>query len=116
MTESITKCLRGITPYLELSIRASTIQVSDCGNPRSRRCGGRLSFQVVSHFFAHLHECIWFFVVFFFCTVLIKYFVTEKEKMQPFSPKGRAFVTKCLGRIAENRCKCLGRSVGILMY
>ena len=42
--------VKGVQPHIYvLSIKASTIQVYNCGNPRTRQCGGRLSFQVVRH-------------------------------------------------------------------
>ena len=73
-----------------LSIKASTIQVYDCGNPRTRQCGGRLSFQVVRHL---SRTCIY--VVLYIYSVLLLLFniVYRKKKSFLFLPKGRAFVT-----------------------
>ena len=73
-----------------LSIKASTIQGYDCGNPRTRQCGGRLSFQVVRHL---SRTCIY--VVLYIYSVLLLLFniVYRKKKSFLFLPKGRAFVT-----------------------
>ena len=73
-----------------LSIKASTVQVYNCGNPRTRQCGGRLSFQVVRHL---SRRCIY--VVLYIYSVLFLLFciVYRKKKSFLFLPKGRAFVT-----------------------
>ena len=73
-----------------LSIKALTKQVYDCGNPRTRQCGGRLSFQVVRHL---RRTCIY--VVLYIYSVLFLLFciVYRKKKSFLFLPKGRAFVT-----------------------
>ena len=73
-----------------LSIKASTVQVYNCGNPRTRQCGGRLSFQVVRHL-----SCTCIYVVLYIYSVLFLLFciVYRKKKSFLFLPKGRAFVT-----------------------
>ena len=83
--------VKGVQPHIYvLSIKASTIQVKDCGNPRTRQCGGRLSFQVVRHL---SRTCIY--VVLYIYSVLFFLFciVYRKKKSFLFLPKRRAFVT-----------------------
>ena len=73
-----------------LSIKASTIQVYNCGNPRTRQCGGRPSFQVVRHL---SRTCIYVVLYIYYVLLLLFYIMYRKKKSFLFLPKGRAFVT-----------------------
>ena len=74
-----------------MSIKAATkIQVYDSGNPRTRQCGGRLSFQVVRHL---SRTCIYVVLYIWSVLLLLFYIVYRKKKSFLFLPKGRAFVT-----------------------
>ena len=83
--------VKGVQPHIYvLSMKASTLQVYDCGNPRTRQCRGRLSFQVVCHL-----SCTCIYVVLYIYSVLflLFYIMHRKKKSFLFLPKGKTFVT-----------------------
>ena len=83
--------VKGVQPYIyALSIKAAKKQVYHCSNPRTRQCGGRLSFQVVRHL---SHTCIYVVLYIHSVLFLLFYIVYRKKKSFLFLPKGRAFVT-----------------------
>ena len=85
------KKLKGYNPIFMCSaLNASTIQVYDCGNPRTRQCGGRLSLQVVRHL---SRTCIYVLIYIYSVLFLLFYIMHHKKKLFLFLPKGRAFVT-----------------------
>ena len=76
--------VKGVQPQIYmLSIKASTIQVYDCGDPRARQCGGRLSFQVVSHLSPRCLYAVYIYSVLF----LLFYIVHRKKKSFLFLQK-----------------------------
>ena len=83
--------VKGVQSHIyALGIKAPTVQVCNCGNPRTRQCGGRLSFQVVRHL---SRTCIYVVLYIYFVLFLLFCIVYRKKKSFLFLPKGRAFVT-----------------------